>query len=374
MQKKTVAFLAAVLTAGMLLTGCGKDKETKATVETLPPPSGMEFIKTNDPVTAKSETNLRNYPSQGSDSTVLYTLKNGEIAQQIAFSNSGWSIVEFEGNTYYAVSSYLTTDLDYKSPDSQQEDDGIQTEFQETNRSVTAKDTVNLRSIPSVTDPASEIIGQLVNGEVAAMIGTSDSGWAKLDYKGTICYAVSSYLTTDLNYQPPKNPSYMDEDGIHTEFEDAEGTVTAKDAVNLRTLPSVTNPEASVITQLKNGETAERIGVSKSGWTKLRYNGKVCYAVSSYLTTDLDGSTGDDDGDGIKTKFTEVNDQVTAKDEVNLRTVPSVTDAESKVIHKLKHGEIVTRTGVNEDVGWSRVEYEGQVLYCVTRYLEMVKP
>jgi uncharacterized protein YraI len=31
---------------------------------------------------------------------------------------------------------------------------------------------------------------------------------------------------------------------------------------------------------------------------------------------------------------------------------------------------VVTRTGINEDVGWSRVEYNGQTLYCVTSYLE----
>ena len=36
-------------------------------------------------------------------------------------------------------------------------------------------------------------------------------------------------------------------------------------------------------------------------------------------------------------------------------------------------GETVQRTGINEDVGWSRVVYNGQTLYCVTSYLEIVK-
>ena len=37
---------------------------------------------------------------------------------------------------------------------------------------------------------------------------------------------------------------------------------------------------------------------------------------------------------------------------------------------KLKNGEVVTRTGINHDLGWSRVEYNGQTLYCVSSYLK----
>lgn len=39
------------------------------------------------------------------------------------------------------------------------------------------------------------------------------------------------------------------------------------------------------------------------------------------------------------------------------------------VVASLKNGEVVTRTGINRDVGWSRVEYNGQTLYCVSSYL-----
>ena len=38
-----------------------------------------------------------------------------------------------------------------------------------------------------------------------------------------------------------------------------------------------------------------------------------------------------------------------------------------------KHGDVVNRIGINEDVGWSQVEYDGQILYCITSYLEVVK-
>lgn len=155
-------------------------------------------------------------------------------------------------------------------------------------------------------------------------------------------------------------------------FDEVEESVTAKELVNLRDIPSQ-DTDSTVLFQLQNGEVAKRIGVSDSGWSKLEYKGEICYAVSNLLTTDLgyspDAPTEDD---GIETVFQPVDDQVTAKELVNLRNIPSVDDPESKVVAQLKNGEVVTRTGINTDVGWSRVEYNGQVLYCVSSLLKEV--
>ena len=71
----------------------------------------------------------------------------------------------------------------------------------------------------------------------------------------------------------------------------------------------------------------------------------------------------------IQTQFEPLQDQVTAKVEVNLRSIPSVEDPRCVVVATRKNGEYVTRTGINRDVGWSRVEYQGQILYCVSNYL-----
>ena len=57
---------------------------------------------------------------------------------------------------------------------------------------------------------------------------------------------------------------------------------------------------------------------------------------------------------------------------MNLRNIPSVTDEKSYVVATLKFGEVIKRTGVNEDYGWSRVEYNGQTLYCVSSYIYVV--
>lgn len=68
--------------------------------------------------------------------------------------------------------------------------------------------------------------------------------------------------------------------------------------------------------------------------------------------------------------FEEVNEEVTAKEVTNLRDKPNL-DSETNVIYALKYGEIITRTGIGDN-GWSRVEYEGQTLYGLSSYLELV--
>lgn len=154
----------------------------------------MKFTEVNEKVTAKDKTNLRDKPSQGSDSQVKYTLSNGEVAVRTGVSSSGWSRLKLNGKTYYAVSSYLTTDLSYKKPE-EEPDDGIETVFRAVNDKVTPKDAVNLRTLPSVTNEASKVVAKVLSGEVLIRTGINDElGWSRVEYNGQILYCVSSYL------------------------------------------------------------------------------------------------------------------------------------------------------------------------------------
>jgi len=179
-------------------------------------------------------------------------------------------------------------------------------------------------------------------------------------------------------------------------FNEADDTVTAKIETNIRDLPSQ-GDDSTVVYTLKNGETLHRIGISDAGWSKVEYNGQECYAVTSYLTTVDDSSASTTDSSTtattdstttaatsttdttatstgeVKTVFTDTNEQVTPKIEVNLRLLPSVTDVGATVVATVKNGEVLTRTGINVEQGWSRVEYNGQTLYCVSSYLQAVE-
>ena len=179
-----------------------------------------------------------------------------------------------------------------------------------------------------------------------------------------------------------QDPQYSDNDGSMNQaaaspdveagmaFTSVNDTVTAKDEVRLRDKPSQ-DTDATVIATLVNGETVTRTGTSSSGWSRLVYNGQTVYAVTSYLTTDLTPKATESPTTGFNTKFTDCNDTVTPKDEINLRNMPSVTDEDSVVVATVKRGELFTRTGYNTELGWSRVVYNGQTLYCVTSLLSV---
>lgn len=201
-------------------------------------------------------------------------------------------------------------------------------------------------------------------GTVSGISQPVDVNIAYFGYEGT---------AGALNEETPEE-AHADVEALMP-FAQVDEEVTAKEATNLRNIPSQ-GEDSAVVYTLKNGETLKRTGVSESGWSRLLYNDQTVYAVSSYLTTDLgyqapkqEEQEGAGSGDGLKTRFAERNEQVTAKIEVNLRKLPSVTNPDAVVVAALHNGEYVTRTGINEDYGWSRVEYNGQTLYCISSYL-----
>lgn len=157
-------------------------------------------------------------------------------------------------------------------------------------------------------------------------------------------------------------------------FIEVNEIVTAKNETNLRDKP-VQGEDSSIIFTITNGQTATRTGMSDDGWSRVIFNGVTCYARTNLLTTDLSATPqiSSDDNSGFKTKFTVCNEKVTAKELVNLRSKPSVTDEDSMVIATLSAGDTAIRTGINTDVGWSRVEYNGQVLYCISSYIYVVE-
>lgn len=160
------------------------------------PEALMKFTEVNETVTAKDRTNLRDKPSQGAESNIMYTLSNGEKATRTGISNSGWSRIVFNGNTYYAVSSYLTTDLSYQPPQ-EEPDDGFQTKFSNVNEKMTAKVEVNLRNMPSVTNENSKVIATIVSGDIVTRTGiNNEMGWSRVEYNGQTLYCISSYLTS----------------------------------------------------------------------------------------------------------------------------------------------------------------------------------
>lgn len=237
--------------------------------------------------------------------------------------------------------------------------------FSSTNDQVTAKIETNLRSLPST---GGDIVVTIKSGEFVTRIGIGDKGWSKLSYNGRTVYAVTSLLTNEV----PATTAASPESGIT--FTAASDQVTAKDEVNLRTSPSTSG---SLVILIKNGTYLSRTGIGDNGWSRLIYNGQTVYALTSYLTTQTATATvattattapvTTTAASTVTMTFTDVNEQVTAKSETNLRDKPS-TDTGVLVV-TIKNGTYVKRTGINTTTGWSKLEYNGKIVYAVNSML-----
>ena len=164
-------------------------------------------------------------------------------------------------------------------------------------------------------------------------------------------------------------------------FASSDGSVTPKDVINLRSEPSTLNTD-NIVAQAKNGDILQRTGINEdTGWTRIDYNGQTLYAVTQYLTTDLSYQTPVQAPnpnrvntiDGRVILFTDLDDNITPKEYVNLRTEPSTTEGDSTVRCQVSNGEVLHRTGYSPDAGWSRVEYNGETLYVVSSYVYTVE-
>ena len=71
--------------------------------------------------------------------------------------------------------------------------------------------------------------------------------------------------------------------------------------------------------------------------------------------------------------FDPVEDMVTAKDVTNLRSEPSTAQGEATVVAKLRNGQNVQRIGKEEKTGWSKLIYDGKIVYASSNYLNVVE-
>lgn len=176
-----------------------KDDSNKEEVS-ADPAALINFKEVKELVTAKEKTNLRSLPSSQDPDTIVAVLLNQDTAVRTGIGDNGWSRLEYKGEVLYAVTSLLTTDLDYQPPTPSPKAKEPEIIYEEVREEVTAKYETNLRSEPSsISDET--IVTTLKYGDLVIRTGIGDNGWSKLEYNGQTVYAITSYLTTDMNYQ-----------------------------------------------------------------------------------------------------------------------------------------------------------------------------
>ena len=203
-------------------------------------------------------------------------MKNGTFLTRTAIGANGWSRLSYNGQTVYAITSYLTD----KVIEREEQDVVGGMVFTPQSDRVTAKIEVNLRKAPS-TD--SESVGKLTSGTFIERTAVSDKGWSRLNFNGQTVYAVTSYLTTnapEISSDTQTSEEEFTEHGmVFTKISPVN--VTAKEKTNLRDKPSTDG--TTVVHELPNGEYVTKTAVSKSGWARLNFNGQIVYAIDSFL-------------------------------------------------------------------------------------------
>lgn len=143
--------------------------------------------------------------------------------------------------------------------------------FTDVNESVFTNDRVNLRKSYSTS---SAKITTLDKNTKLTRTGVSSNGWSRVTYNGQTGYIYSQYLTKDET--PEEKPDEKD-----VKITDANETVYAKQNCNLR---KSWTTKSDKVGYLKKGQEITRTGVTDNGWSRVKYEGKDVFVLSTLIT------------------------------------------------------------------------------------------
>ena len=150
---------------------------------------------------------------------------------------------------------------------------------------------------------------------------------------------------------------------LDPKFERVEETVYATRDVNIRTEPTVNSRSPG---KLKKGQSAERIGISKDGWSAVILDEQLRYIASKYLTT----QEPQQGGGGGKVTESPASGTMYTKGDVNLRKGPG---ADTPGLTTIPKGTAVEQLAICTN-GWIKVNYAGTVGYVAGNFLTAQAP
>lgn len=176
---------------------------------------------------------------------------------------------------------------------------------------------------------------------------------AAIDIQGnqTTTTTPTTTTTTTNNGSTTSSDTSSGSTSNQVKFTDVNETVYISETCNVRKSYST---DSEKITKLQKGTSLKRTGIGNNGWSRVEYNGSTAYIYTQYLTTTE-----------VKVEFKDVEETMYATQNCNLRKSWSTSSDKAGY---LTEGQEVTRTGI-ADNGWSRINYNGQVVYVASRLL-----
>ena len=157
--------------------------------------SSASYTDVNETVWATYSVSIRSAASTDADK--LDVLVGSYSITRTGVGNNGWSKVDYNGQTGYIKSDYLTTTkpqvTESNQTSSSSNTSSSKSDIEEVKETVYATAGVNIRAKASAD---ADKIGTLAAGGSITRTGKTSSGWSRVDYNGQTGYIKSDYLTT----------------------------------------------------------------------------------------------------------------------------------------------------------------------------------
>lgn len=221
---------------------------------------------------------------------------------------------------------------------------------------VNCQESITLRTDASTK--ASEIC-QIPLGAPVSYVETAANGFYKVIYNGKTGYALASYLNTEYHdtnqVSNPANSGAVDtyKTTVPAQVYTTMYVVNCQESITLRTSPST---KASEICQIPLGAAVSYVEYAGNDFNLIVYNGKVGYALASYLESPYGQ---------LQSYVDDVLGVVNCKESITLRTAPSTNAAE---VCQIPLGATVEFVSLAGD-GFYKVSYNGFVGYALASYL-----
>ena len=157
--------------------------------------SAASYTDVNETVWATYSVSIRSAASTDADK--LDVLVGSYSITRTGVGDNGWSKVDYNGQTGYIKSDYLTTTkpqvTESNQTSSSSNTSSSKSDIEEVKETVYATAGVNIRAKASAD---ADKIGTLAAGGSITRTGKTSNGWSRVDYNGQTGYIKSDYLTT----------------------------------------------------------------------------------------------------------------------------------------------------------------------------------
>lgn len=272
---------------------------------------------------ATSTTGLSVRSGPSTKNRVIGALKTGQKVTTAGPSKSGWTPINYNGQTAYVATRYVRITESAAKGDAPS--------------SGTGTVTANALSVRSGAGVLNREVGTLRRGQRVDLAGKTKSGWTPITYKKKTAYVSAKYLKVTTSGTPD-----VSEPDISPVVDTTSSTKTTA-ALQVRTGPALTYRSVTV---LSKGAKVDLTGKTSGGYSQIAYKGSNRWVSTRYLksssTTSTDPTPPKKTFRGIATADLLIRSSSSSKYKV-IRTVPKGSKLELTGVVKNNRAQVVDK-------------------------------